>query len=447
MENPVLLYDAKCPICRNLAMKIRFHARTPVDIVALSDPEASAILTRFYPEGWKHDFYFVHGGTCRKGIRALPKLLRVMGVRQLGSLLGELASYNTARARCSDSSPAAKAPAGAENHLLPSRRQIVTMAAAVPLLTPFTKLPRLSDPFEGSSAESLSPIGANLAVVRRNAAGNFETEVRAIRSAGRRNGGFKKTASDAKITHREQMVLAESPGSDSKRTPGGAADIPFVLRRTVIEGEATKKDGTVESRFVDFYGLGLDYGRFNLSVNVGTGGPRGGPRNAASVSGMVRHDLAIPLIDYIVFAGDAPTDIATHLTAYLEGVRALRRHHFAAKRGRIANLYGEIEAGFEKALEIFTRDMTEQIAPIQGKIAITSMPELMKFIDLSSELPELKAEETTVDCDCTCSCDICCGCGCGCGGGTCGIDCSCGCACCAACECGCSCCLSLPAAA
>ncbi|HKV07654.1 MAG TPA: hypothetical protein VJ725_05905 [Thermoanaerobaculia bacterium] len=457
MEDAILLYDAKCPLCRNLALKIRFHARRPVEIMALSDPEASAILNRFYPKGWEHDFYLIHKSSCRKGILALPKLMRVMGLRQFGSLLGEFVSYSTARAKCSDGSPAAAAPAGADKNLMHSRRQLVTMAAAVPLLAPFAKLPRLSDPFERSSPEGLSDISANLAVVWRDTTGSFHAEVRPIGSAVRKTGGFKKqTGTNAKITHREQVILEESPGTESKRTAGGLDSVPFVLRRTILEGEANK-NGVVESRFLDSYGLGLDYGRFNISLNAGAAGPRGGALGPASLSGMVRHDFAIPLIDYIVFAGDEQADVATHFSAYLEGVRALRRYHSAAKQGRIANLYTEIEAGFEKALEIFTRNVSEQIVPVKSKIVITSMPELMKFVDLGPELaqaslriaelntfaPVLKSEGTEADCDCTCSCDICCGCGCGCGGGTCGIDCSCGCGCCAACECGCSCCLSL----
>ncbi|HEX9492792.1 MAG TPA: hypothetical protein VGA33_05990, partial [Thermoanaerobaculia bacterium] len=78
MEKPVLLYDAKCQICRNLALKLQYNARKPVEIIALSDPEAAKMLERFYPDGWKHDFYLVQNGSCRKGLGALPKLTSIV---------------------------------------------------------------------------------------------------------------------------------------------------------------------------------------------------------------------------------------------------------------------------------------------------------------------------------------------------------------------------------
>jgi predicted DCC family thiol-disulfide oxidoreductase YuxK len=100
MEKPVLLYDAKCQICRNLALKLQYNARRPIDITALSDPEAAKMLERFYPDGWKHDFYLIQNGSCRKGLSALPKLTSIVGARRLGALIGEYTSFRLTRATC-----------------------------------------------------------------------------------------------------------------------------------------------------------------------------------------------------------------------------------------------------------------------------------------------------------------------------------------------------------
>jgi hypothetical protein len=242
-----------------------------------------------------------------------------------------------------------------------------------------------------------------------------------------------------------------------RRTPthGG---LPFVLRRTSLQGERLR-DGVAEAGSLDFYGLGVDHGRYNISLNIGsrTNGAHGEDRAATALAGMIRHDTAVPLIDFIVFAGDEQADAAIHLAGHLEGVRALRRFHADANRRRIANLYAEFEAGFATALEIFNRHVTEHLIPVQSKIVVTSMPELLKFVDLRSEIAGLRNRIPASDtfaplvmnseplqegpCDCNCSCDICCGCGCGCGAGTCGLGCGCSCGCCAECSCGCGCCL------
>ena len=72
----LLLYDAKCPVCRNLAQRIHFVTEKKVEIRSLSTPEAHTVLEKFYPEGWPHDFYVVENGSCKRGVRALPKLLK-----------------------------------------------------------------------------------------------------------------------------------------------------------------------------------------------------------------------------------------------------------------------------------------------------------------------------------------------------------------------------------
>jgi hypothetical protein len=446
MDKQILLYDAKCQMCRNLAVKIQYHARTPVDIVALSDPQAATILTKFYPNGWKHDFYLVQNGSIRKGIRALPKIMTSLGAKQFAALIGEYAGYRAAKSRCGHSNH--QHAGNGHTHADSGRRQVLAMAAAAPLLA-LSKLPRMSDPFERQVPEGVPEIGANLALVFTDGNGGFRTEVKALAHRVRATGGFDKTNSDAKITHREQTVLEESPEASEIRT--NSDDLRFVVRRTTVKGERVR-DGVTQEGFVNYYGLAVDHGRYNISVNVGIGTVDGksGLREGTSLSGMIRHDVALPLIDYIVFA--EPVDAKTQLAGFADGVRALARHHASAGRERVAALYGEIGNGLASAHELYARNVGEKLVPTASKLVITSMPELLKFVDLKAELasaretgriPRVNQEaDAGGPCDCTCSCGCCCGCGCGCAIGTCGKPgCGCMCMCCCECGCGCSCCL------
>src|SRR5207244_4142925 len=207
-----------------------------------------------------------------------------------------------------------------------------------------SKLPRLADPFERRDPDDLPGISVNLAVVWRDAGGSFRSEVTSPSGVIRAGTGFDQSKSASKILHRDQVVLEESPRvhAESQQNSGGSdsAGGEFMFRRSHLEGERTEASGAVK-RVLDTYSLGADYRRFNISLNVGNGGNVGEPA-VASFSGMVRHDLALPLVDTIVFAGDAESDALTHLNAHVEGVRALRRFHADAGRARVASLYGDI---------------------------------------------------------------------------------------------------------
>src|SRR4051812_30530729 len=124
----ILFYDSKCQICRKLAQKIYFSSQQAVEIKPLASEEARQTLDRFYPDGWAHDFYVVHDGTCTKGLPALPKLARAVGLRRMTSLLGEYASYQLSPRTCG--------PAEVQT----SKRNFIKYAAMTPLLAGFSKL-------------------------------------------------------------------------------------------------------------------------------------------------------------------------------------------------------------------------------------------------------------------------------------------------------------------
>jgi hypothetical protein len=462
LDQTVLLYDAKCPICRNLALKVRTHARKPLEIVALSDPEASRMLKPFYPQGWTHEFYLLENESCRKGLAAIPKLVGLLGPKQFGSLIAEYGTYRISKGTCSTKKhDHGKAPAdgngngnghGATHGEGATRRRMLAYAAAAPLLA-LAKVPQLTDPFAGSS-KKLPEIGINLAVVWRNSDGSFKTEVRpAPASAFRAGPDFGTSKSNnKKITGREQQILEQSAGFGD-RAHGVAAESvgpQFVLRREHMDVEGPGG----EARFMDTFAYAADYGRYSVTLNVGHGtvGSRNRTVVASTLSGMIRHDLPIPLVDVVSFIGTA--DAATHFDAYVEGVKALRRFHADAGRDRVSTVYESIEDGLRNAATVYRRNVTEEHEPVKSKIVITSMPELMQFVDVKPELGRMRgriassgaapmvvqAEEVSGGCDCTCSCECCCGCGCGCGCGLCGCMCICECCCSCGCGCGCGCC-------
>lgn len=469
MEESVLLYDAKCGICRDLALKVRANAKEPIEIMALSDPEAVSMLEGFYPDGWKHDFYLMRNGTCRRGVLALPRLWRMLGLRNLGALVGEYASFKSEQARCSRARNGDEAAhAAGSNGMSPSRRQVVTMAAAAPFLASVSKLSALGGQLETPLRQDDAGIQMNLAVVWRDAAGVFHTDVKNGARAVRRTGEFKKKDAEVRITDRSHAVLEKSAHvGDAREAPqmslsGEKADrdgLEFLLQRNSLKGEKLR-NGAAENRFVDSYSLGVDHARYNISLNVGRGTLDGhnGTVVATTLSGMIGHDLALPLIDYVVFAGSDGDDAATHYAGYVEGVKALRRFHEQAGRARVAKLYREIETGLAQAVEIYDRNVSESLVPVKSKLVLTSMPELLQFVDYHEELarmPErlplsegaknflvMQQEEINGGgCDCNCSCGCCCGCGCGCGCGLCGCSCDCFCCCECGCGCGCNCCL------
>lgn len=457
MDQATLLYDAKCQICRNLALKVQTHARKPLAIVALTDPEASRMLEKFYPDGWDHDFYLLENGSCRKGISAVPKLVRTLGAKKFGSLLAEYASFRLARQTCDTKAKKhdhGSSDGNGHHHDVPTRRRVLAYAAAAPLLA-LSKVPKLTDPFEpgGGREEKLPDLSVNLAVVWRDDSGHLHAQVRSLKNAVRSESGFTKKSTNSKIVGRDHKILEQSPNFGGEPRVGvlAAREPQFALKMSHMDVDA---EG--EKRFMDTWGYAADYGRFSVTLNLGNstvGTPRG-TEVAATMSGMIRHDMALPMVDVVAFVGTE--DALTQIQGYTVGVRALRDFHAQAGRSRVAELYASVEEGVAGAVDVYRRNLTEVLSPVKSKLVISSMPELMQFVDVQSELQRIRGEILSTrigtnaggdaaiaiqgGCDCSCSCDCCCGCGCGCGCGFCGCMCICECCCSCGCSCGCGCC-------
>lgn len=456
MDQATLLYDAKCQICRNLALKVQTHARKPLSIVALSDPEASRMLEKFYPDGWDHNFYLLENGSCHKGIAAVPKLVRKLGAKKFGSLFAEYASFRIARKTCDVKAKDHDHGSNGNGHHqdVPTRRRVLAYAAAAPLLA-LSKVPKLSDPFDlgNPGPQKLPDLAVNLAVVWRDGSGHVHTRVQSLNHAVRSESGFTKKSTNSKIVGRDQKVLEQSPDFGHDSPVGTQAKGPqFALRFSHMDVDA---EG--EKRFMDTWGYAADHGRYSVTLNLGNstvGTPRG-TEVAATMSGMIRHDMALPLVDVVAYLG--VEDALTQMQGYVAGVRALRDFHAQAGRSRVAELYASVEESVASAVEVYRRNVAEPLSPVKSKLVISSMPELMQFVDVKSELArirqeimssriapnaagDLSADATAGGCDCSCSCDCCCGCGCGCGCGFCGCMCICECCCSCGCSCGCGCC-------
>ena len=150
-----------------------------------------------------------------------------------------------------------------------------------------------------------------VAHVARRFAGfpNFHAEVRdGIRTIQPTGTIDTSAKAETKITHKDEAILAQSAGAGRIRTQAqkDGSEPEFLLRQTKLKGEKYR-DGATEPRFMDSYNLGIDHGRFNISINVGNGTvdtAEGTTIVATTMSGMIRHDLSIPLVDYVIYVGD-----------------------------------------------------------------------------------------------------------------------------------------------
>ncbi len=406
----LVLYDSKCSICRSLAYKIHFLTEKNVEIQSLYSPEAEAMLGRFYPNGWKHDFYVVHNGTCRKGLRALPGLMRSVGLKRMASLAAEYGSYKLA--------PKACGPANGD--VVESKRRLLKIAALSPLVYGFSKV-RLEEPFAQGPAEGFA---VNVAEVTRDETG-FRAKAYRCTHCNRAAVEEKGLPPGASTRLLGSDTLAEDALAGFAAKAQGLAN--FMIRRVEYErempegGERKREQRTVHSAV-------LDHPLYNLAVNVGQG-------RTTMLAGMARHDLPLALLDYVIFRPAEEEDAVTHLAAYQTGIRQLAKLHRREGRQPLARVYDEMAEGFGVLGERFDAAVSERLVPAKNEIVITSMPEMLRFVQKPSHLQH--AEKA---CDCSCSCNFCCGCGCSLGFCLEPVS-PCGCDCCLACGCGCGCCL------
>lgn len=413
----LLVYDSKCGICRNLAQKFHVLSDRRIEIQPLSSPEAHRVLAEFYPDGWTHDFYVVRDGKCRKGVRALPRLAKGVGVRNMAALMAEYASFKLAAA-----------PNG--NGAQRSKRDLLKFAALSPLLLAFSK-PGSSGggPAEDSQAGRLN---VHVAEVEGLGAGQFEVRAYRCDDCLRKPQKFEGVPKGSAVHPIEDRTLGKSAVSGLELLKGQTAS--YKIKRVSYERESVR-GGAVSRDVKTIHSSMLEHSRYNVVLSFGQG-------FRTTAAGMAQHDLPIPAFDYVVFKGDSPRDAVEHFAAYAAGVRELARLHEQDGRGELARVYRDMARGLEISGERFEKEVGRSIVPEKNELVVTSMPELMKFVEKPAHLRATAkaAEVEEGGCDCNCSCGLCCGCGCSLG--LCLEPVSpCGCDCCLACGCGCGCCL------
>lgn len=401
----LLVYDGKCSICRTLAYKIHFLTDKRVEIQSLHSPEAQEALGRFYPDGWEQDFYLIKNGSCRKGVRALPRLARSLGFKRTASLLAEYGSYRLAPRHCGEGNGEA-------------RRNFLKVAAASPLLLGLSKL-RLDDPFESP------PDGFSVLVAEVESLASGELRAKAYRCTNCNRVAEKAAGLAPGSTARllDNVTLSEDSLPGFTRKSEGLAN--FMVKR--VRYERDLPDVGTSQRTV--HSVLLDNPQYNIAINVGQG-------ETTMLAGMARHDLPAASLDYVVFRSALESDVVTHLRAYREGVLALAKLHRREGRVALSRVYQKIAEGMGELPERFAAAVSERLVPVSNELVITSIPEALRFV----QKPQHLRATGKAACDCSCSCSVCCGCGCSLG--LCiEIISPCGCDCCIACGCGCGCCL------
>lgn len=409
----LLLYDAKCPVCRTLAQRIHFVTEKKVEIRSLSTPEAHTVLEKFYPEGWPHDFYVVENGSCKRGVRALPRLLKSVGVKHMAGLLAEFGQYKLAPRTCAQGNGEAAQV---------SKRNMLKLAALSPLLYGFSKV-KGEDPFE----KPIDGFLVNVAEVEKLGLNEFQAHAYRCKNCQRLPKKLTGAPPHSEIHMIEDTVLAEGAVPKLAAKAGGAA---FKVKRIQFQRES-EDHGKVSTVARSLYTALLDHPRFGIAMNFGQS-------EVTSLAAMANHDLPAAVLDWVVFRTEAD-DAAAHFAAYAEGVRALARLHDREGRPELSDVYLQMADGFAEMPARFERAVGTSVVPLRNELVITSMPEALRFVQFPPNLKRADLNAAAAGCDCSCSCNVCCGCGCGLG--ICFTPFPCFCDCCISCGCGCGCCL------
>lgn len=453
---PIVVYDAKCGSCSQLARKIQFSSRGRLEIGALSDPKVTALLSQHYPKGWDHSFYLVSQEFARKGARLIPGLLRAVGFRKFMLLAAEYVTLARTMQQCRRRA-LGEAQRGADVTgesvplpLLtpqdPRRRSFLKAAALSPLVIPAARLPRIADPLQENSAVFL----VNVAEVSPNGSGfsvrAWECQECLVRDGQQKLAQAIGDRPAAQVLSENRVTLLDRPVPIP--APAGFATPSLRIDRVEREVEAKDASGTTFRGSMTSDSVLFEQGRYHLSLNMGRGRVSDGTDATESVSmaGMVGHDVALPVVDFVVSHGKGEDNPSRFLSAYQAGVQELGRMHARANREPLSTLYSEIGNGLATIASTIGT-VGRAGAPAQNQLVLTQTVDMLRFVTLPPGVqPGPRRGDGISIMSCSCSCGCCCGCcsacGCGCSLGFCfppGIcTCCCGTNC--GCGCGCGCC-------
>jgi hypothetical protein len=355
-----LLYDGNCSICRTLAFKITLLTQGKIEILSLHTEQAKQILDRFYPRGWKWDFYVIDNDRCRKGLRSLYSLGSALGASSLVEVLREYGRLKLASKSCADPSSFSD-----------SRRKALKVAALTPLLFGATSVT--------SSAKAEAPIApqATGPVVGVAEVGADGVVAYACQDCVRLTAAPLRAES---ATQRTFDLLDEVSYADYT--------LPPVLddKPRVIVGRRNfnlLRDGGIEST-VSLTTAAVVHPRYDVSVTVAYDG-------ATTMGGTCRHELPLAVIDYVVVT-DAKRRAQDCVGAYADGVTALASLHKEAGRESLAELYVAMASGLSVLGDEANKAIADDLFPKRNKLVITSISELLALTTLPRSLSERLAQ-------------------------------------------------------
>lgn len=444
-----LLYDAQCTMCNDLAYKVRERADEPLELVALSDPEADELLAPHYGESWEKDFYVVDGETARKGVWAIPRVLRSVGVRDFVGLAGDYLQYHEETDSCEADHDHAQTEAG-----LSRRRFAKAAATALPVGAATLSGASSADAPGERPPSGLTARVARVRVGKNNGNGrvgfgqfdvSIETDDSLIRSS--RFSADEEVTTATKPAEMEPVESSTEHDSDDitvqradlRVTPNDADEalgvaIQDATRETSKQGEMTR------------FGVIRDQERYGYSLNAAQGPMTvdGEPAVTTTLSGKVHHDVPRKTVDFILLETDDAADFDTHLRAQVAGLSAFA-DYYAGEDQKMARLYREMATDLKSDIGDISAAVEDGLEPQTNVLAVSSVPNWTRYVEspepTSGTHQDVSTSGTSCECgccglscctDCGCGCSIClgteigCGCGCciiGCGGG-------CGCGCC-----------------
>lgn len=438
-DAPVLLYDAGCSMCNELAYKVRERANGPLRLVALSDPEADELLSQHYSGSWSKDFYFVNGGTARKGKRALPSVMKTVGVKDFTTLVGDYLQHVR-----NESGSCDHEEASAGSRL--SRRSFVGTAAAAG-----TAL--FAGTAAGRTFQSRPPRGLDISVARvsPDGAGGFDVSIEQDNSLIR----TKQWEPDDDVETQGESPVSMDTVDTQTITDSGTLQIQRQETEITVTDdskrldEAFKKSGSSSSDTgkMTRFGVVDDRERYGFSLNFAEAPLKRGDSEivGTTTSGQISHDIARKTVDFVKFESDGPENMKSHLRGYAAALRAYAGHYQSRGDVKMSRLYQEMAGNMEENVQAIAESYDGELEPVQNVLAISSVPNWTDYVESpSTDDSERHQSDNVVGADCGCSCCVgCCtgcdcgcsvcigtpkpGCGCACCIGGCGSGCGCGC--------------------
>jgi hypothetical protein len=446
LNEPVLIYDARCGLCSRLAHKLRRSDSTEVEIVALSSPKASRILDEFYPDGWSHDFYLVNDGACRKGARAIPAIAKIAGIRNSSGLIREYVSHKYYGEEC-DGCDHDHDHTHDDQQSTPDNRSIggkmsrrafggmLSASAAAVSLSPLAELASATDTQQHPAPPD--NLQVHVAMVSPDGQGGFEAEIQNRRDLARSEHPLQGQTLDQDEESRHlsrdsdnKKLFAGSLNVDAPQAPrSSTTDAPLQIRKMEKSiklrnpepqmKQALQLQGNEQRAETTSYHGFVDHQRFGLNTHVGYGpavSESAGPTVSTTLSGTIEHDTARPVVDFLVSTAD-DLHAADHLGAYVTGIQKLAEFYASQGDTEMATLYKDMAPSMQGVQEQFDATVDDQrLTPESNIVAISGLPGYKGF----AEAPAAAQSDQKVghECALTCVCTlepVCCGCGIGCG--------------------------------